>query len=214
MSISRKFSKSPGRSWISDIVANTPSLSKKRSSNEGEKFQYKNGVGSVRSVSHSTPSYPIITGSSGDNQMNPSSPSYPIITSSRQRSTSLHEKIYYTSNSSLIKSATLKARKKLPLMKFHDEEIISSTIGRSGKKHSAPPLFNYDKPEEAAPVATRPVYDSVPLDMPTAPQGYQLDKPAHVGHYKKKEQKKKFIDSGYKTLDRNHFSRIRVRALS
>ena len=213
MSISRKFSKYNGRSWLSDIVANTPTLSKKRSTNGAVQSPYKNGSGSIRSVSHSSPLYPIITGSAADNQVN-LSPSYPIITSTRQRSTSLQQKAYHTSNSSLMKTSTLKSRKELPVkLKLYDvESPVMSGNPERNKKHSAPPLLQHGQHGVEDPTATHTLYDSVALDMPTMSQGYKINKPPRVGHYKKKEQKKTFIDSGCKTLDRNHFSRIRVRA--
>lgn len=135
MSISRKSSKSHGRSWLSDIVANTPTLSKKRSTNGAEQSIYKNGSGSIRSTSQLTHLYPIITGSFAESHINPSNPAYPIITSARQRSISLQQKPYQTSNSSLMKTSTLKTRKELKGKKFYDEDsfIIAEGPDNNGK---------------------------------------------------------------------------------
>ena len=214
MSVSRKSSKSNGRSWLSDMVANTPTLSKKRSANGVDQLFYKNGSGSIRSISHSTPLYPIITGSFTENQFTPSSPSYPIITSTRQRSASLQQKPFQPSNSSLMKASTLKPRKKISARKLYDEEsltISEKSEPRSGKKYSTSTLAPSSQQAVQHPTVTSTLYDSVALDVPSMSQGYKLNKTAHVGHYRKNEQKKKFLDSGCKTLDRNHFSRVRVR---
>ena len=214
MSVSRKSSKSNGRSWLSDMVANTPTLSKKRSANGVIEFWNKNGSGSIRSTSHSTPLYPIITGSFNENQLTSSSPSYPIITSTlRERSVSLQQKPFKTSNSSLMKASTLNPRKKLSARKLYNEESLNTsekTEPRGGKKLSTSNLVQHGQQAVQHPTVTSRLYDSVALDIPSMSQGYKLNKTTHVGHYKKNEQKKQFLDSGCKTLDRNHFSRVRV----
>ena len=115
-----------------------------------------------------------------------------------------------------MKTSTLKARKvrssPLPVMKLYDEESpVISTNSERNKKHSAPPLLQHGQQAVQDPTATRTLYDSVALDKPTMSQRYKMNKTPHVGHYKKNEQKKTFLDGGCKTLDRNHFSRIRVR---
>ena len=216
MSVSRKSSKSHGRSWLSDIVANTPTLSKKRSTNVAEQSLYKNGSGSIRSTSQSTPLYPIITGSFAESHINPPSPAYPIITSTRQRSISLQQKPYQISSSSLMKASTLKSRKELKGKKFYDEGsfIIAEVSENNGKKHSTPTLIPNGQQAIQHTTATGTLYDSVALDIPSMPKGHKSNKTLHVGHYRKNEQKKTFLDSGCKTLDRNHFSRIRVRQYS
>ena len=231
MSVSRKSSRSNGRrSWLSDIVAHTPTMSKKRSSNGMDQLFYKNGTGSIRSTStNSTPLYPIITGSFTDNQLTlPPSPAYPIITSTLRstRSTSLQQKPFQSPNySSPIKASTLRPRKKSSVRQVYnvDSLIISEdyyTSGaRDGKKHSTTPTLIQEHGQETSVLQhpttnTSTLYDSVALDFPTVSKGYKSNKTNHqhhVGHYKKNEQKKTFLESGCKTLDRNHFSRIRVR---
>ena len=229
MSVSRKSSKSNGRrSWLSDIVANTPTMSKKRSTNGMDHLNYKNGTGSIRSTSTtSTPIYPIITGSFTDNQSTlPISPAYPIITSTLRssRSTSLQQKPFQSSNyPSPIKASTLRPRKKSSGRQDYNEDsfIISEdyyTSGvRDGKKHSTTPTLIQEHGQETSVLqhpttVTSTLYDSVALDIPSMSKGYKSNKTnhQHVGHFKKNEQKKTFLDSGCKTLDRNHFSRIRV----
>ena len=228
MSISRKYSKSSGRSWLADMVANTPTLSKKRSTAGGgnglDQLFYKNGSGSIRSTSNSMLLYPIITGSFASESpiTTPNTP-YPIITSSRQRSISLQQKPFNQNLSGggpfHMKAATLKSRKKLSARKLYDHEslkISENSEKYDGKKYSATPNSIPQGQQQASveqqSTNTSTLYDSVALDVPSISQGYKSNKPtAHIGHYRKNEQKKTFIESGCKTLDRNHFSRIRVR---
>ena len=118
-----------------------------------------------------------------------------------------------------MKAATLKSRKKLSARKLYDHEslrISENSEKYDGKKYSATPNSIPQGQQQASveqqSTNTSTLYDSVALDVPSISQGYKSNKPtAHIGHYRKNEQKKTFIESGCKTLDRNHFSRIRVR---
>ena len=215
MSISKAFSKYNGRSWLSDIVASTPTLSKKRSGKRTDYSPYKNGSGSIRSISCSSPMYPIITGGTGGPTY-PGTPSYPIVTSTRQRSSSTQRDRYADYNYPMLKSSTLKPRKALHVIEFENNEtpIISSKPEWKNKKHSAPPALQYGSQFAHDAPDSQKSYDSVDMGTPISSKVATANKTTHVGHYKKKEQKKTFVDSGCKTLDRNHFSRIRVSYLS
>jgi hypothetical protein len=111
-----------------------------------------------------------------------------------------------------MKASTLKTRKELKGKKLFDPNsfIIAEDSQNNGKKHSTPTLIQNGQQAVQHTTATGTLYDSVALDIPSMPKGNKSNNTPHVGHYRKKEQKKTFIDNGCKTLDRNHFSRIRV----